>query len=124
MGRGLSELQRYIVAKAATVERLHYAVILADYYGWRPVKRLHSRRSDLSLAYAPGQHFAPEQIGAAQYHRVMVTLGRACWRLHTRGLVTCLVGTKFKWSAVELTPEGRRLAAQWRQAAAGETDPP
>jgi hypothetical protein len=35
MGRGVSKLQRYIVTKAATVERLHYHTILQEYYGWK-----------------------------------------------------------------------------------------
>jgi hypothetical protein len=118
MARGLSDLQRYIVTQAATVARLHYPFILQDYYGWRPRRPLTERRSSGDVSYQPGQHFWPEDIGRAEYHRVMVTLGRACTRLAQRGLVTCLIGTSYKWSAVELTPEGRRLAEQWRQTEA------
>src|SRR6516165_8404509 len=39
MGHGLSPLQRYIVTKAATVERLYYHDILQEYYGWQSHRR-------------------------------------------------------------------------------------
>jgi hypothetical protein len=127
MGRGLSPLQRYIVAKAATVERLHYYVILHEYYGWR----IHQRPALLGAEQAGyrvgggargytvgGQKFWPDEIGRDTYHATMVTLSRATARLARRGLVTWLVGTRVKWSGVEITPEGRRLAAAWGPEAA------
>jgi hypothetical protein len=122
MGRGLSPLQRYIVAKAATVERLHYYVILHEYYGWRIHKQPELLRADQSgyrvgdgeRGYkVGGQKFWPDEIGRDTYHKTMVTLSRATARLEQRGLVTCLTGAIYKWSGVEITPEGRRLAATW-----------
>ena len=118
MGRGLSPLQRYMVTKAATVERLYYADILQEYYGWTNHGRRHYLRNaagDLTDEWRPafsGQKFWPDEIGRARYHATMVTLSRAAARLEQRGLVTCLVGTKYQWSGMEITPEGRREAAR------------
>jgi hypothetical protein len=84
MGRGLSELQRYILAEAAERDRLDHAEILAGYFGWqgRP-GRNHSSRV--------GQGgFSRAGIGEQIYRKVMATLSRACRRLAQRGLVTCV----------------------------------
>jgi hypothetical protein len=119
MGRGLSPLQRYIVAKAATMDRLHYYVILHEYYGWPIRKRPHRLEADQhgyrvdggEFGYtASGKKFWPAQIGRETYHKTMVSLSRAVERLARRGLVTWLAGTRYKWSGVEITPEGKRLA--------------
>jgi hypothetical protein len=115
MGHGLSPLQRYIVTKAATVERLYYHDILQEYYGWqshrRPCHPWHGTSS-------PGtQRFWPAEIGKQRYHQTMVTLSRAVARLHTRGLVVWLSGVNAHWSGVEITLEGRSLAAAWQQPA-------
>jgi hypothetical protein len=117
MGRGLSPLQRYIVAKAATVDRLYYHDILEDYYGWKShMKRFHRRER-----YMPGeQKFWPAEIGEQRYHATMVTLSRSTARLAQRGLVTCLQGTIANWSGVEITPAGRRLAEAWGPGAASQ----
>jgi hypothetical protein len=101
-------------------------VILHEYYGWRIHRRpelLHADQRGYRVGGGErgytvgGQKFRPEEIGRAQYHKTMVTLSRATARLEQRGLVTCLVGGIYHWSGVELTPEGRRLAAEWTQAA-------
>src|SRR5262245_49634268 len=118
MGRGLSPLQRYIVTKAATVQRLYYADILQEYYGWtnhgRPVYVLDAAGEPTGEKRAKfaGQKFWPDEIGRAQYHKTMVTLSRATARLEQRGLVTCLVGNIYQWSGVEITPEGQQEAAR------------
>jgi hypothetical protein len=118
MGRGLSSLQRYIVAKAATVERLYYFEILQDYYGWRNHGRPERRYNPITQKftheqyYPPGtQKFWPDEIGREQYHKILVTLSRTIARLQQRGLVTWLSGGRSHWSGVEITPEGRRVAA-------------
>jgi hypothetical protein len=59
---------------------------------------------------AGGKKFRPDQLGRETYHKTMVSLSRAVARLQRRGLVTWLVGTHSKWSGVEITPEGKRLA--------------
>jgi hypothetical protein len=113
MGRGLSPLQRYIVAKAATVDRLYYHEIFVDYYGWKSHRKRSHNRDGI---YSPGdQRFWPAEIGKQRYHATRVALSRATDRLAQRGLVTCLCGARSHWSAVEITPEGRRLAASWPQ---------
>ena len=111
MGHGLSPLQRYIVTKAATVARLYYHDILQEYYGWQSHRRpCHPWHGTSSLGT---QRFWPAEIGKQRYHQTMVTLSRAVARLHTRGLVVWLSGVNAHWSGVEITPEGRRLAAAW-----------
>lgn len=40
MGRGLSDLQRYVLARAGEQERVYYADILEGYFGWRPRRPL------------------------------------------------------------------------------------
>jgi hypothetical protein len=44
MGRGLSKLQTFIVQRAAERERLYYAEIFVDYFGWQP--KTHTRYAD------------------------------------------------------------------------------
>ena len=115
MARGLSDLQRYIVTKAATVERLYTHDILQEYYGWTShIGTWHKRDG----TYTPGdQRFWPEEIGAQRYHATRVTLSRAIARLQQRGLVQALQGRSAHGSGVEITAEGRRLAETWQQTA-------
>jgi len=115
MARGLSDLQRYIVTKAATVERLYTHDILQEYYGWTShIGTWHKRDG----TYTPGdQRFWPEEIGAQRYHATRVTLSRAIARLQQRGLVQALQDRSAHGSGVEITAEGRRLAETWQQTA-------
>jgi hypothetical protein len=115
MGRGLSDLQRFIVVKAATCNRLHYAEILVEYFGWKPNGRLHYgpehgkdyAGEDLAGRVIGGQHFSLKEIGEKRYRKTMATLSRTCTRLGQRGLVTCLCGRYALWSGVEITDKGR-----------------
>lgn len=78
MGRGLSDLQRWILHQVDTRGTLYYAEICAGYYGWTPVR---------PLAHCSGLYFSPATIGPQEYRRVLVTVSRACQRLARRGLV-------------------------------------
>jgi hypothetical protein len=103
MGRGLSELQRYIVASAAMRDRLYYRDILEGYLRGKS-KRLAHQESDV------GQHgafFSRQRIGNLEYRRAMATLSRACQRLERRGLVRCVCGSWTHKPAVEITDIGR-----------------
>jgi hypothetical protein len=119
MGRGLSDLQRYIVTKAASVERLYYHDILQGYYGWPLHTDFRHMRTDEETGQRRllpgGQFFWPEEIGVQRYHATRVSLSRAVERLQWRGLVTWLSGTRAHWSGVEITDEGRHLVATWQQ---------
>jgi hypothetical protein len=100
MGRGLSELQRFILREAGKRGRAYYADVLTGFFGWKPTP---SR-----LPRTPGQQrFSRSRIGERRYAKTMATLSRACWRLGQRGLVTCLQGARSHWSGVELTDKGR-----------------
>ena len=93
MGRGLSDLQRWIVDEARKRKRLYYADICVGYYGWiaRP-------------KYGGGpnsQKFSPDEIGRAEYARVMATISRSCARLEARGLVHRIQGAYSPWQAVK-----------------------
>jgi hypothetical protein len=92
MGRGLSDLQQWILREARQRGRLYHADIYEGYYGWKP-------RRGASL---PGeQRFSKWEIGEAEYNKTMATVSRSCTRLEARGLVTCLVAARSRWSAVE-----------------------
>src|SRR5262245_31279974 len=103
MGRGLSDLQRFILTRAAQQERLYYAEILAEYFGWELRKSMYLKDGK----YWSGQFFGRRKIGEAVYHRVMATLSRTCRRLEARGLVQCVSGAYCRWSAVDITDKGR-----------------
>ena len=111
MGRGLSELQRFILSKAAHQKRVYYCEILADYFKWKPVRKFWRDKDTGELKDPVGQHFSRQAIGEREYTRVMVTLGRSCLRLEKRGLVTCIQGAYAHWSAVKITEEGKTLEA-------------
>ena len=78
MGRGLSDLQRWILREACRRGQLEYADIRRDYYGWE------SKQKDKQLR----DRYSPSEIGAAEYNRVMATISRSCRRLEARGLIT------------------------------------
>lgn len=110
MGRGLSELQKYILTAAALQKddessggcagRLYNADILKEFYGWK---------GDNGL---PGDHkFNPKEIGQKKYDSAHVAVRKACARLEKRGLVVCILGAHSHWSGVEITDKGREVAA-------------
>jgi len=78
MGRGLSDLQRWILREACERGQLEYSYIRRDYFGWE------STRKDQQLR----DRYSPDAIGEAEYNRVMATISRSCRRLQERGLIT------------------------------------
>ena len=78
MGRGLSDLQRWILHEACERGQLEYADIRRDYFGWE------SKQTDKQLR----DRYSPKEIGEDEYNRVMATISRSCRRLETRGLIT------------------------------------
>lgn len=125
MGRGLSELQRFILRRAGQVRRVYYADVLEGYFGWvprQPIKRHGTTRNarypatgmeqtppeQVGELASPGRpHFSRSSIGDATYRKAMASLSRACLRLGKRGLVTCLTGNVSRWAGVEITDQGR-----------------
>jgi hypothetical protein len=118
MGRGLSDLQRWILVEAAKRKRLYYADVLEGYFRWRPRNPptrygqhwcwpAKSDEEEGQLVHPGDQHFSPRDIGAGEYRRVRATLSRSCSRLGDRGLVTCLTGARSHWAGVEITEQGR-----------------
>jgi len=118
MGRGLSDLQRYILDRAGKQRRVYYVEILEGYFGWAPEYEIgryslgryeNDHRGEVGELVSPGsQHFSRKRIGEKTYRKVMATLSRSCKRLQARGLVTWLCGTYSYWSGVEITEEGRK----------------
>lgn len=126
MGRGLSKLQRFILAEAASRRRVHYADILIGYFHWEPILKL-SRyalgdktggflgfpekvmtEEDVGvLAYPGGQKFSKKEIGEKNYRAAMASLSRSVRKLANRGFLTIIEGAYAKWTAVEITGEGR-----------------
>jgi hypothetical protein len=118
MGRGLSELQRYILAEAGKHPRVYHAEVLAGFYGWRPRRPL-ARDAGGRLRFPGDPHFSPAQIGVARYRSTISVLSRACRSLEVRGLITCARGELSRWSAVEITGKGREwLSANSQEASA------
>lgn len=97
MGRGLSDLQRWILAEVTRLGYLYYADVCERYFGWtpqRPIYRYgqgpyaHDRRETAGqLVHPSSKYFLPAQVGPKEYRRGMVTLSRACRRLKARGLI-------------------------------------
>jgi hypothetical protein len=132
MGRGLSDLQRFIVVEAGRRGRLYYADVLHHFFGfpsrWGAL-RYHKQTSRVGgsgrpeygpsswaeggqLASPGSQNFVPGQIGRQRYRTACASLSRACSRLRARGLVTCLQGARSHWAGVELTDKGRELSVK------------
>ncbi len=102
MGRGLSDLQRWILAEARKRDRLYHADICEKYYGWS--RKTDSRGNPLSIG---SQHFSRSEIGGREYNRVMATISRSCLRLEKRGLVRCIRAMYGGWAGVmAVTQEG------------------
>jgi hypothetical protein len=106
MGRGLSELQRYILGRAEAKPRLYHAEVLAGYFGWVAVHPLRYDRHGM-LTNPDNQHFSRKGIGAVKYRMTRTSLTRACQALERRGLVRCVLAGTSNWSGVEITPQGR-----------------
>jgi hypothetical protein len=98
MGRGLSDLQRWILREARERGQLEYTEIRRDYFGWKP------ERKDKQLR----DRYSPQEVGAEEYNRVMATISRSCRRLQARGLVT-LEGYAPYLRWIKPTKAGREL---------------
>lgn len=108
MGRGLSDLQKYILTAAASMKngdyskegRLYNADIFREFYGWKDANGIPGRRK-----------FDPNEIGQKKYDSAHVAVRKACARLEKRGFVVCILGAHSHWSGVEITDKGREMAA-------------
>jgi len=98
MGRGLSDLQRWILRQTCKRGQLEYADIRRDYFGWK------SKQQDKQLR----ERYSPQDIGEDEYNRVMATISRSCRRLEARGLITLEGYAPYlKW--IKPTKSGRDL---------------
>ena len=124
MGRGLSELQQFIlVAGLAGRESkethtlpdgrilpagygcdLRHAKIMSGFYGFAL-----AGRDSSSFAR---HHFSVKKIGPKQYAAAHAAISRAATRLAERGLVVCVSGYYARWAGVNLTDKGAALAAE------------
>jgi hypothetical protein len=120
VGRGLSELQRYILAEAGKRQTLgqlrkvpdnrfrdsrfdlYVGEILHGYFGWKPHYPIRLKSDERDIGY----HFSRREIGEATYRKTMTTLSRSIRRLEERGLVEYVKG--YSWTAVVITPTGRQ----------------
>lgn len=111
MGRGLSDLQKTILAlalehrQAGIVEPDCYKhEVLERHYGWKTIKLPGARRS------GAGWHFSKKDIGAKEYDSVMVALKKAAKRLQKRGLIEIGGGLFTKQTWYDLTHRGLLVA--------------
>jgi hypothetical protein len=117
MGRGRSDLQRFLLRRASEQQCLYYAEVLADYFGWeprgpRPQHDSADPRVPPADLQGPGtRYFDPDRIGRPRYHRTIAALSRACRRLEARGFVWSVGGRYGHWHGVEITEAGRAWLA-------------
>lgn len=141
MARGLSPLQRFILARAGEVARVFTVDVLEGYYGWRPAVPIHrwgptyphpiegelpTPPELVGTVAAPGvRRFSRRAVGGSLYHKVLVTVGRAARLLEGRGLVRRVIPrTGPGW--VEITDEGREMLRKLearKHPASGESAP-
>jgi hypothetical protein len=100
MGRGLSELQRYMLRRAAELGKASRVDVLIGHFGWQP------RRMVYRPGLAWGKMFSPRRIGEKKYRSDQASLSRAWQRLVRRGLLK-------ESGVLILTAEGRDLVRSW-----------
>jgi hypothetical protein len=112
MGRGLSDIQKTILSLAASNRGmagrkvdLYQAEIFQELCGWNPIRVLSER-------HYTGQHFSKVEVGERQYNGARATVSRAIRRLEERGLVIRVSGACSKWSGINLTAEGVKIASR------------
>lgn len=121
MGRGLSDLQKWILIAASNAPEhssglaiLYYQDICMQYFGWLPGWMGYKWQYNPRHAQ-PGDHkFAKQLIGEKEYRRVMVTISKSVSRLKKRGLVTCYCGQVSHWAGLALTEKGKDLLVNSR----------
>jgi len=119
MGRGLSELQKYILITAATKEpcgeyhvrgRLYNADIFSGFYGWQSGYYDCTGKLNPQSPKVGSNNFHPGKlIDRKKYNTAQVVVRKSCDRLARRGLVVGLVGRA--WAGIEITDKGREVAA-------------
>ncbi len=111
MGRGLSDLQSWILTEAGRRKHLCHADVLYHFFRFEP---------EFGLSYEPSaweeggslkdptmRRFDPAAIGRSRYRVAQASLSRACARLESRGLVSRVGGAYTHWSGVAITQKGR-----------------
>lgn len=113
MGRGLSELQLWILKAASEApfentslgsERiLSYKDIYMGYYGWKP------KYPGAKYQYGDYHLFDRQQIGVKRHRQVLVTVHKSVYRLRERGLIELYVGCGVREKTIKLTDKGIEL---------------
>jgi hypothetical protein len=134
MGRGLSDLQRWILRESGTISRVYYTDVLVGHYHWKPAREIRRYKAgDMrghpakpvpperfgTISWPMIQYFSRRRIGEAEYSKTMAALSRACRRLDKRGLVTWLPCRSR--SAVEITDKGREYLSVYLISASGSS---
>ncbi len=122
MGRGLSNLQVYILRAAQAKNRLYSVEILAGFFGWRTESPLRWYQPGDTCGGLPlaaeqvgnlrnpnSQYFTLKELGEKKYRLVRSSLSRSIARLEARGLVTIIRGMYSPWAAAEITEAGRAI---------------
>jgi hypothetical protein len=124
MGRGLSDLQRWILRQTFERGTVTNAEICQGYFGWpdrQPAYCIRSRwDGEPVLQCIRSEAFSPQAIGHKHYHVVTVTISRAIHRLGRRGLVWW--DHKTSGSPMRLTEQGQEW--YWLNVVADNNDQP
>jgi len=103
MGRGLSDLQKFILKAAAAKPEgtLYNYEICMGYYRWKPNRRNPG---------AAENNFLPAEIGENKYNSAFVAIRKAYLRMEKRGLVRCVYSWQRRsWAGVDITDRGRQI---------------
>jgi hypothetical protein len=94
MGRGLSDLQRFILAQAGQRSRVYYPDVLAGSYGWKPVRPVRRYRAGDKVGYPEARPAPPEEVGTpcvpSSWVLSLRRLGRARYRSELREMAQTL----------------------------------
>jgi hypothetical protein len=85
MGRGLSDLQRYILRETARQGIIFRVHILAGYFRWPSDYRI--PQGDPGACGDKTRYFSKHEIGQRRYEAGMASVSRAVSRLIQRGLL-------------------------------------
>jgi len=90
--------------------RLYNADIFSGYYGWQSGYYSYEGNFYPRPIRPSSPNFHPGKlIDRKKYNTAQVVVRKACDRLETRGLVVGIVGRA--WAGIEITDEGRKVAA-------------
>lgn len=143
MVKALSDLQAWILERAARYKRVSYFDVFYYYFKWEPVEppelwgetylgkdeatgRDVVKQTPANMVGMPrlrASNFDPDKIGRKKYNSAMASLSRSCARLAARGLVTRCMANFAYIAGVSITDAGRAWINGKGNGAVGQIRP-